>query len=79
MTAIYLLVLAVLAVDHHGHWSQLHPWTAWFVILVVVAIADLVVHRSVLSRTPRMGISPHSRTVSAPSALAVLPVTPADS
>jgi len=42
MTAIYLLVLAVLAVDHHGHWSQLHPWTAWFVILVVVAIADLV-------------------------------------
>ncbi|HEX8917199.1 MAG TPA: hypothetical protein VF898_01730 [Chloroflexota bacterium] len=48
MTAIYLLVLAVLAFDNHAHWKQLHPWTIWFVILVLVAIADLVVHRSVL-------------------------------
>jgi hypothetical protein len=45
MTAIYLLVLAVLAWDHHSHWSQLHPWSIWFVILVLVAVGDLVVHR----------------------------------
>lgn len=31
--------------DHHAHWKQLHPWTIWFVILVVVAIADLVIYR----------------------------------
>jgi hypothetical protein len=47
MTALYLLILAILAFSHHGHWSQLHPWTAWFVILVLAAIVDLVVHRSV--------------------------------
>jgi hypothetical protein len=45
MTAVYLLVLAIFAYDHHSHWSQLHPWTIWFVILVIVAIGDLVVHR----------------------------------
>jgi len=44
MTALYLLILAILAFDHHGHWSQLHPWTAWFVILVLAALIDLVVH-----------------------------------
>jgi hypothetical protein len=48
MTAIYLIILAVLAFDHHAHWKQLHPWTLWFLVLVVVAIADLIVHRSVL-------------------------------
>ena len=47
MTALYLLILAFLALSHHGHWGQLHPWTAWFVILVLAAIADLVIHRSV--------------------------------
>jgi hypothetical protein len=47
MTAIYLLILGFLALNHHSHWYQLHPWTTWFVILVVVAIADLVIHRSV--------------------------------
>jgi hypothetical protein len=47
MTALYLLILAILAFNHHAHWSQLHPWTAWFVILVLAAIVDLVVHRSV--------------------------------
>jgi uncharacterized membrane protein YbhN (UPF0104 family) len=46
MTALYLLILAVLALDNHRHWSQLHPWTVWFVILVLAAIVDLVVHRS---------------------------------
>lgn len=45
MTAVYLLILAVFAWDHHPHWGQLHPWTVWFVILVLVAIADLVIHR----------------------------------
>jgi hypothetical protein len=46
MTAIYLVILGFLALSHHNHWSQLHPWTAWFVILVLAAIVDLVVHRS---------------------------------
>lgn len=46
MTAIYLVVLAILAFDHHSHWKQLHPWTAWFVILVLAAIIDIVAHRS---------------------------------
>ena len=46
MTALYLLILALLSYDHHSHWSQLHPWTSWFVILVLAAIVDLVVHRS---------------------------------
>lgn len=45
MTALYLLILAVLDLDHHNHWGQLHPWTAWFVILVLAAVADLVAHR----------------------------------
>lgn len=45
MTAVYLLVLAVLAWDHHAHWHQLHPWTVWFIILVLAAIGDLVLHR----------------------------------
>jgi hypothetical protein len=48
VTALYLLILAVLAFDHHAHWTQLHPWTVWFTVLVVLAIADLVVHRSVM-------------------------------
>ena len=39
--------LAVLASVHHSHWSQLHPWTIWFIILVLAAILDLVIHRSV--------------------------------
>lgn len=47
MTAVYLLVLAVLASVHHSHWSQLHPWTIWFIILVLAALLDLVIHRSV--------------------------------
>jgi hypothetical protein len=47
MTAVYLLVLAVLASVHHSHWQQLHPWTIWFIILVVAALLDLVIHRSV--------------------------------
>lgn len=47
MTAIYLLVLAAFAWDHHSHWHQLHPWTIWFVVLVGLSLADLVVHRSV--------------------------------
>jgi len=46
MTAIYLLILAVLAWDKHPHWLSLHPWTIWFVILVLAAIADLVLHRN---------------------------------
>ena len=45
MTALYLLLLALLALGHHSHWGQLHPWTAWFVILVLAAIVDLVAHR----------------------------------
>jgi hypothetical protein len=47
MTAIYLLVLAVLAYDRHSHWYQLHRWTIWFVILVILAILDLGLHRRV--------------------------------
>ncbi len=46
MTALYLLILALLALNHHGHWNQLHPWTSWFIILVLAAIIDLVAHRS---------------------------------
>jgi hypothetical protein len=45
VTLIYLLVLAVFAWDHHAHWAQLHPWTIWFVILLLVAVGDLVLHR----------------------------------
>ncbi|MBV9280440.1 MAG: hypothetical protein JOZ41_10200 [Chloroflexi bacterium] len=45
MTVIYLIVLGVLAWDHHPHWSQLHPWTSWFIILVLAAVVDLVIHR----------------------------------
>jgi hypothetical protein len=47
MTAIYLVILAVFAYDHHSHWNQLHPWTTWFIILVIAAVLDLVIHRSV--------------------------------
>jgi hypothetical protein len=50
MTAIYLLILGVLAFSHQSHWHQLHPWTAWFVILVLAAIADLFMHRTYVSR-----------------------------
>lgn len=48
MTALYLLILGVLAFDHHAHWGQLHPWSVWFVILVLAAIVDLVGHRSMM-------------------------------
>jgi hypothetical protein len=46
MTAIYLLILGVFALDHHPHWNQLHPWTIWFLVLVLAAVVDLVAHRS---------------------------------
>jgi hypothetical protein len=51
MTALYLLILAFLDLTHHPHWSQLHPWTSWFVILVLAAVADLVMHRSYIVRS----------------------------
>ena len=51
MTALYLLILAILDFTHQPHWRQLHPWTAWFVILVLAAIADLVMHRSYVVRS----------------------------
>lgn len=50
MTALYLLILGLLALSHQTHWHQLHPWTAWFVILVLAAVADLVMHRSYVVR-----------------------------
>jgi len=43
--AVYLLVLAIFAWDKHPHWNQLHPWTTWFIILVLVAVIDLVAHK----------------------------------
>jgi hypothetical protein len=48
MTAVYLLVLAIFAWDKHPHWNQLHPWTTWFIILVLVAVIDLVAHKRYL-------------------------------
>lgn len=48
MTALYLLILGLLALTHHSHWHQLHPWTIWFIVLVLTAVVDLVAHRSLM-------------------------------
>ena len=44
MAALYMLLLLVFRVLHlfHFTWTKLHPWTNWFVILIVLIIVDFV-------------------------------------
>jgi hypothetical protein len=45
MTVLYIIILALLALNHHSHWHQLYPWTSWFIILLLAGIVDLALHR----------------------------------
>jgi hypothetical protein len=44
MAALYMLLLLIFKVVHlfHFQWVKLHPWTNWFIILVVLIVVDFV-------------------------------------
>ena len=45
MAAVYMLILLFLRLLHlfHFRWALLHPWSRWFVILLVLMIVDFVI------------------------------------